>query len=143
MEKLLENAKEILIKNQYTCVLVNEKEEYHSRARGVKPLLEFLESGKDFSGFYAADKTVGLGAAHLYILLGVKSVWAKVLSEPAHMLLDKNNISVFYGTKAPFIINREGNGKCPIESAVTGVECSKEALKVIKQTLEKLKTTNK
>ncbi len=143
MEKLLENAKEILIKNQYTCVLVNEKEEYHSCARGVKPLLEFLECGKDFSGFYAADKTVGLGAAHLYILLGVKSVWAKVLSEPAHMLLDKNNISVFYETKAPFIINREGNGKCPIEKAVTGVECSKEALLVIKQTLEKLKTSNK
>ena len=139
MEKLLETARDILIKNQYTCVLYSGEEEYHSCARGVKPLLEFLNSDKNFNGFYAADKIVGLGAAHLYVLLGVKSVWANVISEPAHMLLEKNNINIFYKTKVPFIINRNGDGKCPIEKAVMGVECSKEALFVIKQTLEKLK----
>ena len=132
MEQMLETARDILIKNGYTCVLYSGEEEYHSCARGVKPLLEFLNSDKNFNGFYAADQIVGLGAAHLYVLLGVKSVWANVISEPAH-------ISVFYKTKAPFIINREGNGKCPIEKAVMGIECSKKALLVIKQTLEKLK----
>jgi len=139
MEKLLETARDILIKNKYTCVLMSENEEYHSNLKGVKPLLDFLNSNKNFNGFYAADKIVGLGAAHLYVLLGVKSVWANVISEPAFALLKNNSIGVFYKTKAPFIINREGNDKCPIEKAVTGVENSKDALLVIKQTLENLR----
>ena len=118
---------------------MSENEEYHSNLKGVKPLLDFLESNKNFNGFCAADKIVGLGAAHLYVLLGVKSVWANVISEPAFALLKNKSIGVFYKTKAPFIINREGNGKCPIEKAVTGVENSKDALLVIKQTLENLR----
>lgn len=132
-------AKEILIKNGYTCVLCGGGEEYHSVLRGVKPLIDFLDSGKCFKGFSAADKTVGLGAAHLYILLGVKSVWANVMSIPAKDLLEQNGIPVFYENLVPFIINRQGDGKCPIETAVKGVNDSIEAVKVIKQTLENLK----
>lgn len=138
MQKNTEKAKEILIKNGYTCVLCNDGEEYHSVLRGVKPLIDFLELGKDFSGFFAADKTVGLGAAHMYILLKVKSVWANVISAPARMLLEQNNITVFYETQVPFIINRKGDGPCPIESAVKGIENSSEAFKVIKETLKNL-----
>lgn len=131
-------AKEILIKNGYTCVLFCEGQEYHSTLRGVKPLIDFLESGKDFKGFSAADKTVGLGAAHLYILLGVKSVWANVMSTPAKDLLEQNGISIFYESLVPFIINRKGDGPCPIETAVKGIACSKQAFKVIKETLKNI-----
>ena len=133
-------AKNILIKNGYTCVLYTETQEYHSTLRGVKPLIEFLNSRKDFYGFSAADKTVGLGAAHLYVLLGVKSVWANIMSQTAKELLEQNNICVFYENLVPFIINRKGEGACPIETAVKGIDCSKQAFKVI---TEKLKTLEK
>lgn len=136
--KNIQKAKDILIKNGYTCVLCSNGEEYHSTFRGVKPLIDFLESGKCFHGFSAADKTVGLGAAHLYILLGVKTVWANVISEPAKALLEQNGISVFYETQVPYIINRQGDGKCPIETAVNGINDSKEAYKTIIKTLENL-----
>lgn len=132
-------AKDILIKNGYTCVLVGGGEEYHSTLRGVKPLLDFLQSGKSFKGFSAADKTVGLGAAHLYILLKVKSVWANVISTPAKELLEQNGICAFYETEAPYIINRQGDGRCPIESAVTGITDPATAYDVIIKTLENLK----
>ncbi len=131
-------AKDILLKNGYTCVLSSDGTEYHSTLRGVKPLIEFLESGKDFNDFCAADKTVGAGAAHLYVLLGVKSVWANIISQAGKKVLEQNNIAVFCENTVPFIINRSGDGVCPIETAVKGITCSKQALEVIRETLKKL-----
>ena len=138
-QKNTETAKEILIKNGYTCVLYSCGEEYHSVLRGVKPLMDFLESGKDFTAFSAADKTVGLGAAHLYILLGVKAVWANVVSTPAKALLEQNGISLYYENLVPYIINRQGDGRCPIETAVKDIADSKQAYAVIINTLDSLK----
>ena len=134
----MEKAKEILLRNGYTCVLYADGKEYHATQRGVKPLVDFLESGIDFHGFAVADKTVGLGAAHLYVLLGVHSVWAKVMSRAAKALLLQQGIEVSCENEVPFIINRKGDGICPIEAAVTGVADSKQALSVIQKTLKNL-----
>ena len=134
----LGEAKEILIKNGYTCVLYSDGKAYHSKLRGVKPLIEFLESGRSFAGFYAADKTVGVGAAHLYVLLGVKAVWANVMSRAALTVLKDNGIEAYCEKEVPFIINRAGTGVCPIESALGSVKSSSEALEVIFETLKKL-----
>lgn len=142
MEQMMNNttktAKELLLQNGYTCVLCSAGAIYHSTQRGVKPLLDFLESGKDFTGFSAADKTVGLGAAHLYVLLGITSVWANVMSRAAKELLQQHHICVHCENLVPFIINRKGNGACPIETAVTGIHNSIDALAVIAETLKKL-----
>lgn len=134
----LDLAKEILLKGGYTCVLCSDSEELHSTLRGVRPLIDFLESKKDFRGFCAADKTIGMGAAHLYVLLGVRSVWANVMSSPARSLLQSHGIDASCVDEVPFIINRLGTGPCPIESAVTGVASSTEALKIITETLKRL-----
>ena len=131
-------AKRILLENGYTCVLCCDNEEYHSNLRGVKPLLDFLESCNDFSEFCAADKTVGAGAAHLYALLGVKEVWANIISVSAKKVLFENNITAFCENEVPYIINRKGDGMCPIETAVKDITSSQKALKAIKQTLEAL-----
>ena len=139
MRDLTETARKILIENSYTAVLCSEDKVYSSEQRGVKPLIDFLESGVDFSGFSAADKTVGLGAAHLYILLGVRSVYAVVASRAAVQLLSKNGISITCDNEVPYIINRKGDGPCPIESAVTGITDPHYALEAIKKTLEVLK----
>lgn len=138
-----EIAKNTLIKNGYTCVLYSNGIEHHSTLRGVQPLIDFLESGQDFSGFCAADKTVGAGAAHLYVLLGVQEVWANIISEDGRNILQQNNISVFCESVVPFIINRTGDSVCPIETAVKGITCSPKALVTIKQTLETLKSRHK
>ena len=134
----IRRAEKILKSGGYTCVLLKGEAEYTSRERGVKPLLGFLESPCDFSGFSAADKTVGAGAAHLYVLLGVNSVCAGVLSENAKAVLEKNGIKVVFERLVPQIINRAGDGVCPIESAVSSAADPYEALVIIKETLHKL-----
>lgn len=135
----MNKAKEILEKSEYTCVLCKGDKEYHSLLRGVEPLLKFLESGECFEGFSSADKVVGAGAAHLYVLLRVGSLWAKVMSDSAEEILIRNGIEVSCEKRVPYIINRSGNGVCPIEKAVKDITDSKEALSVIKQTLMGLK----
>lgn len=134
----LDKAKQLLVQNGYTCVLCKENEFFYSDKRGVKPLVEFFESGKRFLGFSAADKTVGVGAAHMYVLLGVKKVWANVISQDGENVLKENNICVSYEEKVPYIINRTGDDRCPIEKCVQGVFDSKEAFCLIKETLSNL-----
>ena len=115
-------------------------EEYLSYDRGVKPLLYLLDTGISCVGAIAADKTVGAGAAHLYVLLGVKSIWTNIISLAAERILTEQGIEVFYGESVPHIINRRGDGICPIEEAVSGAHTSVEALELIRNKLKELQS---
>lgn len=138
MNTNLEKAKEMLILGDYTCVLFNGVQNHRSNQKGVRPLIEFLESNIDFSDYCAADKVVGAGAAHLYILLKVKSVWANVISAAAKEILKRNNIPVFFERQVAYIINRAGDGICPIEECVTDITDSNAALEAIQKRLKEL-----
>ena len=139
MQTKIEAARQRLAEGNFTCVLHICGEEYTSFERGVKPLLAFLKSKTDFAGAIAADKTVGAGAAHLYCLLGVRAVWANVISEAAEEILIQSGIAVFYGERVPYIINRRGDGMCPIESAVVDATSSQHAYELIIAALEALR----
>ncbi len=134
----LEKAKDILNSQDFTCVLFDGKNLLTSKKRGVKPLIEFLDTHTDFSCYCAADKVVGAGAAHLYVLLGVKHIWAKVISESAIKILQNNNINIFFKTRVPYIINRTGDGICPIEKCVKDVSDSGKAFCLIKAKIKEL-----
>ena len=138
MNDKLQKAKQILISGNYTCVLYDGTNTYTSNQRGVRPLIDFLNSKDSFSDFFAADKVVGAGAAHLYVLLGVQSVWANVISTSAKKILKTNNIQVFFEKEVPYIINRTGDGVCPIEDCVNGICDSSLALQKIKNKLNEL-----
>ena len=114
----LEKARSLLEKENYTCVICRGDDVITDRRRGVRPLLELLESGKDLHGYNAADKVVGKAAAFLYCLLGVKALHAGVLSVPARDVLVSAGISVEWGSLVPAIRNRAGDGFCPMETAV-------------------------
>ena len=109
----LEHARQCLQSGDYTCVLCKGKTVHTSTERGVKPLLRWIASGEDFSGFSAADKVVGKGAAFLYVRLGVKAVYATVISKSAWQVLQTHEIPVECGQIVENIINRKGDGICP------------------------------
>ena len=147
MEKLtipnrVEMARRKLLDGAYTCAVMTEDAEYCSKERGVKPLLALFQSGQACCGAVAADKTVGAGAAHLYVLLGIRALWANVISVSAQKILEENRIEVFYEKRVPYIINRQGDGVCPIESAVADVKASKDAYALIIATLERLSASD-
>ena len=134
----MEKAKELLESNGYTCVLTDGTEIYTSTQRGVKPLVEFLESGTAFAGFSAADKVVGRATAYLYVLLGVKELFAQVISKPALAVLQENGIAVECGSLVDNIINRKGDGICPFESAVMDIAAPQEAYAAIRKKMREM-----
>ncbi len=136
----LRNANALLAQEGYTCVLCKGNAIFADSRRGVQPLLELLDSGKDLSGFSAADKVVGKAAAHLYCLLGVKALHAGVISLPARQVLEGNGIAVTFDTEVPAIQNRAKNGLCPMESAVWNIPDHKSAHAAILATLQKLQS---
>ncbi len=134
----IDKAIGLLEESSYTCVLCKEDMIYTSIERGVKPLLEWYNSGTNVEGFSAADKVVGNAVAFLYVLLGVDEVFAPVMSEAAKHTLTSNGIKVQRKLLVPQIINRAGTGRCPMEEAVDGILDPEEALVAIKLKLKSL-----
>jgi hypothetical protein len=120
-------------------VLCSDDDIKTSTKRGVAPLLQWLDEGENLSGYSAADKVIGKGAAFLYVLLGIKEVYANVISRRALEALENNNIYVKYKMLAEAILNRDNTGFCPIETAVCGISEPDAALAEIRETIKRLK----
>lgn len=138
MSNQFEKAISLLNENDYTCVVVKDEDILFSRDRGVKPLLVWIEEDKDLTGFSAADKVVGKGAAMLYVLLNIKELYASVISKSAYDFLKNNDIEVRYENLVERITNRTKTGFCPIEEVVMDIEDPKVALVAIKDRLKSL-----
>ena len=136
----LMNAKEILLSGGYTCVLIKDERIYTSKERGVKPLIQFFEGKEDLSDFSAADKVVGKATAFLYALLGVKEVYASVISKGALCVLRDYGIDAQYETLTDYIINRKGTDICPFEKAVSDVNEKEEAYRLILSRMKEMNT---
>ena len=134
----LQIAKEQLQKGGFTCVLCLDGQVVTSTYRGVKPLLSWLEKPALAKGFSAADKVVGKATAYLYILLGAKAVHAGVMSQSALQVLKEGDIAASFDTLVPYIVNRQGDGMCPMEAATLDVDTPADALAAVKNTLAKL-----
>ena len=132
MDNNLLKARDILQSRDYTCVVCREDTVYTTTRRGVAPLLDWVDDGTDLSGFYAADRVVGRGAAFLYCLLNVNAVYARVMSHPAAEVLKAYGIEAYADTFVEGIINRAGTGPCPFEAAVMNIDNAQEALTAIR-----------
>lgn len=102
-------------------------------------MVHFLEQAVPLQGFSAADKVVGKAAALLFVRSGVRAVYAPVMSRQAVSVLSRNGIQAVYDTITEAILNRQGNGLCPMEAAVQGIEEPEAAFTAVRETLCMLK----
>lgn len=141
MRSDLQRAKDCLQKNgAYTCVFCRGKLSETDSRRGILPLWDRLEAGRDYAEYCAADRVVGKAAAMLYILLHIRALWAGVISEPALEMLERHGVAVSYMTRTDAIVNRSKTGPCPMESAVLQCDDPRLAPALIREALEKLRT---
>lgn len=138
----LQKACEVLENRNFTCVVCHKDALYTATDRGVAPLLNWLESGTDLTGFSAADRVVGRATAFLYVLLGVKAVYARVMSQPAAEVLASHGIVTRTDSLVDGIINRKGDGPCPFEAAVMNIQNAKLALTAIQEKRAQLRKEN-
>jgi len=129
-------ARRILEQGDYTCVLCCADQILTDDRRGIRPLLDLLAQNRDWHNFSAADKVVGKAAAFLYRLMGIRALYAQVISAPAAQVLQDDGIVLEYGTLVPAIRNRTNTGFCPMESAVWNINDPQEALSALRKALE-------
>ncbi len=135
----IDKAKKLLKCGGYTCVLCRGETVYTSVKRGVVPIFEKLEQQIDLTGFSAADKVVGKAAAMLFQLAGISVLHTEIISKPAKEFLEKTGIVFTYDIVTDKIINRKGDGLCPMETAVMNIDNSDEGFIAIKNKLDELR----
>ena len=136
----LEQAKLLLLTSANTIAVVSNGEVFISQERGVKPLLHLLTEKKGFlKGASVADKVIGKAAALLMVLGEIKEVHTLIISEPAIKVFEKYNIPCYYDKKVERIVNRTGDGLCPMETLCIVVEEPKEAFQKITDFIKTMK----
>ena len=134
----LERAKSLLKSTDSTLCVVSGDDVFTSQERGVKPLLFLLKEKKELlKGASVADKVIGKAAALLMVLGEIKEVHTLIISEPAIKVFEKYNIPCFYDKKVDRIVNRTGDGLCPMETLCLDVEKPKEAFEKITKFINK------
>lgn len=140
MNNDLERAKALLREMPAcTCAFVRGEQERTSEERGICPLIALLDAGETLRGYAAADRIVGRAAALLYVRLGLDTLFAEVLSAKAEAVLKAGNILYEYATLAEGIVNRRGDGLCPMEEATEHISDPCEAERVLRAKLASLR----
>ena len=110
-------AIDLLFAERCSCVVRNGDTIRIFRERGVRDLWRLLhEEPELLDGAFVADKVEGKGAAELMAALE---------------LLNGAGIPVSYTVAVPHIINRAGDGICPVERLCAGARTAAECLPLI------------
>ncbi len=129
-----------------SCVLIRGGEiVFRGEGRGVAPIRRLYESedGKALlKGALLADKILGKAAAMLLVLGGVQAAHGETVSEAALGYLSRRGIPCSYTRRVEAIKSRDGQGLCPIEQSVLGIESPEEGYRAITKTIAKLMAQN-
>lgn len=129
MDRETERAKALLKGN--TCVSVTGEHILTSQSTGIRPLLEWLaEDENAFRGGAVADRVVGKAAAMLAVYGGAAKLYGGVVSEHAAQYLRSTGLPFSCGKLVPYIVNRSGDGMCPMERRALELGDPEEAFRV-------------
>lgn len=130
----INNLKEILLKENHTIVIYkSDASVIISNDRGVAPLMKLLkEDATQLHDSMVADKVVGKAAALLMVYAKVKEVYTPTISVPALEVFENHNVKITYDQVVERIINRKGDGLCPMETLCMNIDNPEEAFGVIR-----------
>ena len=139
MEQAVASAVQLLREGQAACVVLRDGEIVRAETgRGVAPMIRLYEDGA-LQGAYVVDKIVGKAAAMLMTLGGVSGCYALTVSRAALDWFVGHGIPVEYEVCAEYIVNRTGDGMCPMEQTVKELTDATEALVALKHKIAQLR----
>lgn len=138
-EEFINPAVQIKEQSGAAVAVINGGEIFISDERGIKPLLRWLKEDEDFyAGAFVADKIIGRAAAHILLSGGAAAVHGCVMSRGAYEMLTEAGCICTYDILTEMIMNRQGDGMCPMEMTVSEVTDSAEAVRLL---MEKVNMT--
>lgn len=142
-ENAIQSAKNLIMKDKASCVVIKDNKILNiEHASGISPIITLYESGA-LKDAVIVDKIVGKAAASVMSLGGVKACYGITVSTSAVEYLKSRGIAVDYDSCVDYIVNRRGDGQCPMEDAVKSIDNEQEALAAIKERLIELRQNNK
>ncbi len=98
---------------------------------GIAPLVRALRAdGACFRDNTVADKILGLAAAMLFVHGNAAAVYGEVMSESADRFLTAEGIPHAAGKLVPHIVNRTGDGVCPMEARAEACTSTQQAWEI-------------
>ncbi|MFR9652038.1 MAG: DUF1893 domain-containing protein [Rikenellaceae bacterium] len=129
---LISELKEILHNEGCSCVVYNGVEPRLFYRRGVADLYDLLRSEPgSLCGAMVADKVIGTAAAAIIVTGEVRELYTKAISHKALRLIEESNIKVSYDELIEYVINRAGDGMCPLERACRETNTAEEAMTIV------------
>lgn len=139
MKNAINSAKNLIKEEGASCIVIKDGCIISAeRERGIAPAVRLYDRGL-LSGSLVVDKIIGRAAAFVFVLGGVTACHGVTVSAPAMELLLKSGISVTADNVTDCIINRKGDGMCPMEQAVMNITDPEEALLALRAKMAELK----
>ena len=128
-------AREILLKTDYSIVVIkNSKILTKRRGVGIRPILETIdELNNSIHDSVIGDRILGKASALLCRYAKAKGVYSPQATKTAIALLIMADIPSQIDQMVPYIKNRNGDGACPFEEMLKGVESPDEAYNILKE----------
>ncbi len=127
------NLKQELAKKDCSIIASNG---YSSFENGIKPVIvPMCQDIAFFKDCAVADKIIGKASAMLLVLSGVKEVYTPVLSKAGKEVFECYGVPCEYDSLADYIVNRRGDGMCPMEMTVKDIDDPMEAFEALKKKL--------
>lgn len=117
----LTQALTLLREGNHTCVLCCGTICDTDTRRGIAPLLLRIRDEVNLQGFSVADRVIGKAAAMLCVYSGVQAVYGSVMSRSAEAFLQTHGVACTYDVLTEHIMNRKGDGICPMEETVRDI----------------------
>ena len=135
----IEYLKNILLKENHTIVIYkSDASVVVSDNRGVAPLMKLLKENKEqLRDSMIADKVIGKAAALLMVYGKVKEVFTPTISVPAIEVFKNHNVKITYDKIVERIINRKGDGLCPMETLCLNTDNPEEAFFKVNEFIKK------
>ncbi len=125
--------------DQAACVVLRDGAVVKTaEGRGIGPILELFDEGV-LAGATVVDKIVGKAAAMVMTAGGVSACYALTVSKTALSWFRAHGVAVEYETCVDVIINRQGDGPCPMEQTVKEIDSEDEALLALRAKIDELK----
>lgn len=137
-KNMINSAKNMITKGKATCVVIKNGQIINIESgNGIKPVITLYEQCL-FVDATVVDKIIGKATAMILVLGKVKSCYGVTISKSALKYLTDHNVSVGFDTCVDHIVNRSGDGVCPMEQTVKDIDSPEEALVALKSKLQEL-----
>lgn len=142
-ESAIRSAINLISEGTASCVVLKDNTIVKTQCdRGIGPVIRLYESGV-LKDAFVVDKIIGKAAAMVMTLGGVKGCYGVTMSASAVAWLKAHQVSVQYETCVEAIINRKGDGICPMEQTVKEIEDAETALVALKEKIDELRNADK